>query len=379
MKHGIISRLQPEAPFKYQAWPTVTQDERGGLYAVASRRLCHVDPFGSIVLFVSEDGGETWSEGRVVIDTPYDDRDPGIVYLGGGRLMISFYYHTASLYVTNEDRLFIRWQERIAHEMLEPTLERMRDGTVGSSYVCFSDDYGEHWEHADRDGVVRDVKNTLISVPISAPHGATLIKKTMTRSDGITLTEGDLLFVGKESYSGLLGIPVLLGTEGGRVWSQIGGLDTGDLPKNRYWEAHAIQLESGRLLAAFRVREGSSLELAVWSTYSDDGGITWTPVKKLCDGSPPHLLQLADGRALLSYSYRDHTKEPSGIRALISDDGGEHWSEVIRVTPQPIVKPYDDLGYPATLQLADGSLFTAYYMHAEEDPYPSILYTKWQI
>ena len=380
LKHSIVNRADPEAPFRYQSWPTMCQDEQGRLYAVSSLRLRHIDPFGAIYLYVSEDGGNHWSAGRKILDTPYDDRDPGIAYLGNGRLLLTFYYHTAGLYVENADRQWLHWQtsDRISDSLRVETLERMQDGTVGCSYVCFSEDYGKTWQGADADGVVRNVKNVLTSVPVFAPHGISPVIRTVERTDGVMIEKGSLLYVGRECYSGLPGIPVFVGTSDGKVWKQISSLNIGDLPK--YWEAHGIQLTSGRLLAAFRVPgESSALAFTTYSCYSDDGGLTWTKARKVADGAPPHLLQLANGDVVLSYSYRNYSEEPTGIRAKISRDGGKSWSEAIRLTDQPQVKPYDDLGYPVTVELSDHTLLTVYYQHVETDPYPSILCTKWNL
>ena len=38
-----------------------------------------------------------------------------------------------------------------------------------------------------------------------------------------------------------------------------------------------------------------------------------------------------------------------------------------------------DLGYPATVELSDGSLFTVYYQRVPGDRQDSILYTRWEL
>ena len=38
-----------------------------------------------------------------------------------------------------------------------------------------------------------------------------------------------------------------------------------------------------------------------------------------------------------------------------------------------------DLGYPATVELDDGSLMTVYYQKYEDDANCSILYTRWRL
>ena len=41
--------------------------------------------------------------------------------------------------------------------------------------------------------------------------------------------------------------------------------------------------------------------------------------------------------------------------------------------------PNGDLGYPATVELSDGSLFTVYYQAAVHDEPTGIMYTHWEL
>ena len=64
----------------------------GTLVAAASGlRNDHVCPFGRSVFFTSADQGRTWSNPRVVNDSPLDDRDTGIVSCGGRRLLLTWF------------------------------------------------------------------------------------------------------------------------------------------------------------------------------------------------------------------------------------------------------------------------------------------------
>ena len=50
IKKGIVYRAT-EGPFRYQAWPSVCQDENGVLYAACSgHRSSHVCPFGKTMI-----------------------------------------------------------------------------------------------------------------------------------------------------------------------------------------------------------------------------------------------------------------------------------------------------------------------------------------
>ena len=68
--------------------------------------------------------------------------------------------------------------------------------------------------------------------------------------------------------------------------------------------------------------------------------------------------------------------EPFGEFAWISYDGGETWAEEYAID---INTDNGDLGYPATVELDDGSLLTVYYQQCPEDKYPSLLYTNWKL
>jgi hypothetical protein len=77
---------------------------------------------------------------------------------------------------------------------------------------------------------------------------------------------------------------------------------------------------------------------------------------------------------LCSYGYR---REPFGVRACVSEDQGATWK-----IEQEIVLRDDggsrDLGYPSSVQLADGTLVTVYYIHGP-DGVRHIAATRWQI
>ena len=90
--HGIVHRYDREQIFKYNGWPSVCRDENGTLYAVASSmRMSHVDPTGKDCMWISRDEGKSWTPSMVVNDTYFDDRDAGIISLGGGKMVLSWF------------------------------------------------------------------------------------------------------------------------------------------------------------------------------------------------------------------------------------------------------------------------------------------------
>jgi hypothetical protein len=110
-------------------------------------------------------------------------------------------------------------------------------------------------------------------------------------------------------------------------------------------------------------------------TKSYDGGKTWTETfKTKIWGYPPHLLLLKNGWLLLSYGFR---KIPYSERVCISKNGGESWdieNEIILS-----LSGSDDLGYPASIQLDDGSILTIYYQIDKAGEKTSLMQTHWKL
>jgi hypothetical protein len=108
---------------------------------------------------------------------------------------------------------------------------------------------------------------------------------------------------------------------------------------------------------------------------SYDGGRTWT-TSHVTDiwGYPPHLIQLSNGWVLASYGVR---REPYGEKACISKDRGNTWETENEIMIQPAMN--SDLGYPASVQLDDGTLLTVYYQIDQEGEKTSLMSTHWRL
>ena len=90
-------------------------------------------------------------------------------------------------------------------------------------------------------------------------------------------------------------------------------------------------------------------------------------------GSPPHLLRHSSGAIVCVYGRRE---EPFGERAMVSWDEGESWDTEYVLHNDGICV---DLGYPASVELSDGSILTVYYQKVGEDRDTSILYSVWEL
>ncbi|MBI3974053.1 MAG: exo-alpha-sialidase [Chloroflexi bacterium] len=139
-------------------------------------------------------------------------------------------------------------------------------------------------------------------------------------------------------------------------------------------EAALLEVAPHRVLLLMRANDNRGGTGHLLSCWSDDGGRTWTyPIVTDIWGYPPHLLRLADGRILCTYGHR---RPPLGVQAVISSDAGETWD-----VAHPAILADDgettDLGYPMSVQLPDGSIYTAYYITHDGVTYS--LGTRWEL
>ncbi len=359
--HGVICSM-PRDLFGYFGWPSVTRMPDGTLVAAASGlRNEHVCPFGRSVICVSRDEGETWSHPRVVNDTPLDDRDTGIVSLGGKELLLTWFTSDNRTYVKPDSPHYPLWSRGLA------LVNDENVSVYAGAWVRRSTDGGESWEPPIRMG-------------INTPHGP------------IVLANGELLYFGKY-FGERLGrrrrgdgeILAARSTDGGRTWERIGEvpLYPGTVT-DHYHEPHAVELPDGRLVGLIRfqnhsdapkVEEMGLVHFSMMQTESEDGGRTWSTARPLgFHGSPPHLLRHSSGTLICTYGYR---LKPFGQRVALSTDGGQSWEHdwILRDDG-----PDHDLGYPCTVELPGGDLFTVYYQKPETTADKcALLWSRWRL
>ncbi|MFZ4656236.1 MAG: sialidase family protein [Caldilineaceae bacterium] len=363
-EHGIVCRLAHER-LGYFGWPTVVRSADGTLFVASSGlRSTHVCPWGKTVLNVSHDEGRTWSAPRVINDSPLDDRDAGIVSLGGQRLLVSWF--TTDNRAQVDDAHLRQLFGDAEAESWRPTLAALTDEIANhhqGAWVMLSADAGTTW-------------GAPIRVPITSPHGP------------IGLRNGDLLYLGKpfvtshELVDSI--ITAVRSTDGGYTWQKLGVVPLcPDTSASSYHEAHVLELPAGKLLGVIRlenapgangdVTKAGLIHFSTLLTESTDGGYTWSLPRLLGYGSPPHLLRHSSGALILTYGYR---LPGYGQRVGISRDDGQSWTWdwIIRDDA-----PDWDLGYPSTAELADGSLFTVYYQKYAAGEHCSLLWSRWQL
>lgn len=357
--HGFIDRSK--GMFSYHGWGSVCRDENGTLYAVCSAfRAQHICPFGKTAMYISRDEGASWTPPIVINDTALDDRDAGILYLGNGRLLVSWFCHSAASYKSNyQDAIIGRGiYSGVMREMLESWNSLSPEDAAGGSFLRLSRDYGKTWEET-------------IRVPVSSPHGPSM------------LADGSLIYAGvyhPANYMGrrattYFGLYKCAGPDSLTEWTHLCDIKS---PPG-FEHAHAVEptvIETGDgLLCAIRM-QGSSITptFRVFTCVSGNGGQSWSkPRDTGIQGSPPQLLRHSSGALILSYGRRI---EPFGERAAVSYDDGHEWRDDYIIFDDA---PSLDLGYPSTTELSDGRLLTVYYQSPSPEEKPAFCYSIWSL
>ena len=198
---------------------------------------------------------------------------------------------------------------------------------------------------------------------VNSPHGPT------------ALADGRLLYVGKELWTEKKRIGVCESTDDGLTWKWIAEIPTreGDNATENYHELHAMQAKDGRIIAHIR-HHGKTNSKETLQTESADGGKTWsTPHSIGVWGYPSHLLKLRDGSLLMSYGHR---RAPIGNQARISRDDGRTWSAPLIISKDATS---GDLGYPSTVELADGALLTVWYEKMKDRENAVLRQARWTL
>jgi len=338
----ISSQVICKQPGRYIGWPTIGKAPNGEILVVFSGdRDAHVDPFGKTFLMRSRDNGQSWDEPELIHDTPLDDRDAGICVCSDGTVLVSWF---TSHY---EDQIYMgwapadekdRWRDKIG-TVSTADIQQWAGRTVMNGRYAIghwtrrSTDNGRTWEDPVR-------------VPPSTPHGP------------ITLSDGRLIYVGIEGNQGRPesrgDVLAAESRDQGRTWSVIGRANmypeyVGDAPGGCSYltEPHVVEVSPGKLLAMARYeeipREKEKTRSVLWQFTSDDGGHTWTEPR------PTEI----KGTPRKSWDYDNEI--------VLCDDA-----------------PSGDLGYPASVELDDGTILTVYYQQERAGEKTCLMTTLWR-
>jgi hypothetical protein len=221
------------------------------------------------------------------------------------------------------------------------------------SIVRISHDNGKTWSEK------RDA-------PVFAPHGPTI------------LPDGGILYVGRKYDLNRTDKDILayVSYDEGSTWEFLAQIPyPEELHDELLSEPYAVVFPSGEIFLAVRSQGvPSTSTLKIYTTRSADGGKSWSQPQLLdLKGAPPHLLRHSSGALLLTYGRR---VEPMGEYVRVSRDEGRTWSKDVRISPEPVDW---DHGYPTSVELDDGDIFTVYYGKCSGDDFTSIHYARYSL
>jgi len=351
----------------HYGWPGMTCTREGGLLVGASERHIHIDPFGREVVVRSTDNGRTWSAPEVIFDSLADDRDIALNTLPDGTVVATWFSSAA-------------WASDKAlqeHPEWKPMRERVNADTLRA--------LARGWLRRSRDGG-RTWEDRIYPTMVGQHAGPT------------PLSNGDLIYLGpyRPTHLGCNDgnsqgpgkiLAATSSSDGGCSWELIGevpGVFTTDPATGRAAtilnENHVLELEPGRLLAAFRInprpedvgRVDPLFQACPWLAgktlhfaRSEDGGRTWSaPEDSGVFGFPPHLLRLRSGPILCVFADR---VIPRTIRCMLSYDNGKSWDK----SNMHVLRQFDDcspdMGYPVAVETESGEVFCIYYAIPKHD------------
>lgn len=358
-----IIMSNPTSKHNYFAWPTVARLQDGKLAVVASGfRLQHICPFGKTVISFSEDNGETYTLPSPVIDTPLDDRDGGILPFGENGVIVTSFNNALEFQRTIAETSGTKMY-RLSY--LDTVSKEEEERYLGSTFRVSFDGgitFGE-----------------LRRSPITSPHGP------------IQRKNGEIVWVGR-SFS-----PKNVMMTNDRIWAYRLHPESGEMEplgfindvifegeKQLSCEPCALELDDGTLLCHIRVHTPPKDHRTLFTIYqstSSDGGKTWSNPNRLLPelgGAPAHVLRHSSGVLISVYGFRGSPigVKPFSIKAMFSYDGGKTWDADHTIYTSDAS---EDMGYPSTVELSDGSLLTVFYAKEKKDGAAVIMQQKWRL
>ncbi len=360
--HVLETKTITPAEEPYAGWSTVARRANGELWVTWSGgRDGHVCPMGQVRAMTSRDDGATWTYPRVLLDSPTDDRDSGVLETAKGTLLVTTF--TSLAY---EDHLAksvmympVAGKSSAMRPMPPEVVARWQATQKRLTADERQAELGE-WVLRSTDGGLNF--SARIATIVNSPHGP------------LQLKDGRILYIGKELWTKNQRIGAVESKDDGLSWnwlSEIPGRPGDDVERD-YHELHAVESDDGRIVAQIR-HQGKVDKNWTLQTESTDGGKTWTIPRAITFGIPSQLLKLRDGRLLMTYGHR---RLPFGNQARLSTDHGRTWSEPMIVSGDGTVS---DLGYPSTVELADGTLLTVWYENMKGLDRAVLRQAKWQL
>jgi sialidase-1 len=314
--------------------------QNGELLVMAREGAEHISKDGDVILLRSSDHGRTWGGKQVIAGIKnLDEREGCGIQLKDGTVVVGVFYN--NLY----DKDGVYKPQLPAKSNAGDSSPRRRLG----AYIITSKDNGHTWSepnYIDTAGMPFTNLEGPTDAPIEMPDGSILMAVIAYQLNGDSRDRASVM---------------LRSADKGKTWKYLATI--ADDPGGKlggFLEPGIVRTKTGRILAALR---NHGPDGAIWVTHSDDNGKTWSAVQKTeMIGQPVDLLQLADGRVMATYGIRSEHSLPGGIRACFSRDNGQTWDIQSEVQLRNDFLNWD-VGYPESLELADGRVLTVYYFN----------------
>lgn len=284
----------------------------------------HISMAATLAVARSDDGGKSWSDPVEIAPRGQDVRNPALGVNSKGELIAA--YWVAKDWYVYENGSYV-WRP-----------DQAQADFGASCYTTISKDGGISW------GEPRQLsfKNLRSGCPygriISDSKGNLLMSVYGEPADGSSEK--------KENQ-----VCLLRSYDDGYTWTDE------SIVARDFNETSFVLLPDGSLAAAARNwSKGAFVAL----TFSKDDGYTWSEPEQVTRPAehPADLTLLQSGKLLLTFGRRIR---PMGCGALLSTDLGQTWQTDKEVLLAGDGIANGDLGYPSTVQLADGKIVTVLY------------------
>lgn len=306
--------VTPRTPERNTYFPSVVKLSDSRLLVAYYDSPEHVSPLGRISMVQSRDGARTWSTPRVIVDTPFDDRDPSLAVTGTGRLLLSYFARDS------------------------------RTSKSAGVFVARSDDDGATWSEGVR--------------------VETALDDAASSSRIIEAANGDLLVSLYGSANGGMNsrVTIMRSRDGGRTWPRRQEAEVAGAAGINFMEP-ALAAAGERMLVLMRTDRS---DRSAYAVHSLDGGVTWSEPKPVgTAGQASELVPLASDPAMTvvhawaDWSRRYGDSRPTVVQMIRWPAGS---ATPAFGEPKVLYNGHcDDAGYPSAVVLDDGRLFVVFY------------------
>jgi hypothetical protein len=229
--------------------------QNGELLVTAREATEHIARDGDVIMLRSKDQGKTWGEKQVIGGIKdLDEREGCGIQLQDGTILVAVYYN--GLYGDNGDYHW-DWSNTVKFGHGKQHL---------GTYIITSSDNGHTWSkpnYVSTKGMpFTDIEGPA-DAPIQMPDGSILMPVMGYNVRGDGQNEAAVM---------------LKAVDKGKTWTHLSTMAEDPGGKlGHFQEPGIVRTKTGRIVAAIR---NQGQDNAIWTTWSDDDGKTWTPVKR---------------------------------------------------------------------------------------------------